>query len=96
MGRKIADIKKGKLSADIFVREIENYVCDIIKDNYTVTIENNSIETVNICPQCGGKMILKKGKYGKFQTFLIIQSVSIFKKENWKIKRTFYKKATIK
>lgn len=65
---KIADIKKGKLCANIFVREIENYVCDIIKDNYAVTIENNPIETGNICPQCGEKMILKKGKYGKFES----------------------------
>lgn len=64
---KIADIKKGRLSANIFVREIENYVCDIIKDNYTVKIENNPIETGNICPRCGGKMILKKSKYGEFE-----------------------------
>ena len=75
------------MSANVFIREIENYVCDIIKDNYTVTIENNPIEKGNICPQCGGKMILKKVNMENLKPVLIIQSVSIFERGNWKIKQ---------
>ena len=66
--QKISDIKNGKLDDNVFIKEIEEYVCSVVSKKETdpeIKIQNN--ETGNICPECGAKLIIKEGKYGKFE-----------------------------
>lgn len=65
---QIAEIKNGKRTADLFIHDIENYVKQVISENYDSDKANDSSkETGNICPECGSRMIIKHSKYGEFE-----------------------------
>lgn len=65
---QIAEIKNGKRTSDRFIRDIENYVKQVISENYDSDKTNDSSkETGNFCPECGSRMIIKHSKYGEFE-----------------------------
>lgn len=66
--KQIAEIKKGNLNADVFIKNIEDYICTVIKEYYTNSASLNTVnETGNICPNCGSPLVMKHGKYGDFE-----------------------------
>lgn len=66
--KQIAEIKKGNLNADVFIKNIEDYICTVIKEYYTNSASlNTANETGNICPNCGSPLVMKHGKYGDFE-----------------------------
>lgn len=66
--KQIAEIKKGNLKADVFVKNIEDYICSTVNKYYTPSVSSNIAEgTGNICPDCGSPLVMRHGKYGDFE-----------------------------
>lgn len=63
---KLTDISKGKLNKDVFLREINNYSKDIVKEikNSDNKFKHDNL-TRNRCPECGKYMLEVNGKKGK-------------------------------
>ncbi|MCR1960762.1 DNA topoisomerase III [Thomasclavelia cocleata] len=67
---QIAEIKNGNVKSDVFVKHIEDYVCDVIKNNYKQkdsVVRKELEKTGNICPECGSALVIRQGKYGAFE-----------------------------
>ena len=64
--RKLADISKGKLRQDRFLKEIRDYTCEIVNEVKTGTgIFRHDNLTNKICPNCGKKLLAVNGKNSK-------------------------------
>ncbi|WP_122638563.1 DNA topoisomerase III [Romboutsia sp. Marseille-P6047] len=63
---KLNHISKGKLSKDVFLKEINNYSKDIVKEikNSDNKFKHDNL-TRNKCPECGKYMLEVNGKKGK-------------------------------
>ena len=61
--KKLADISKGKLKQDTFLKEIRNYTCEIVDEIKTGngTFRHDNI-TNKICPNCGKRLLAVNGK----------------------------------
>ena len=64
--RKLADISKGKLRQDRFLKEIRDYTCEIVNEvkTGTGTFRHDNL-TNKICPNCGKKLLAVNGKNSK-------------------------------
>ena len=64
--KKLADISKGKLRQDRFLKEIRNYTCEIVDEikTGTGTFRHDNL-TNKICPNCGKKLLAVNGKNSK-------------------------------
>ena len=63
---KLANIAKGKMSQESFLREIRGYACDIVEEIKTGdgTFRHENL-TSKSCPQCGKKLLAVNGKNSK-------------------------------
>lgn len=61
--KKLADISKGRLKQDTFLKEIRNYTCEIVDEIKTGngTFRHDNI-TNKICPNCGKRLLAVNGK----------------------------------
>ena len=61
--KQLADISKGKLKQDTFLKEIRNYTCEIVDEIKTGngTFRHDNI-TNKICPNCGKRLLAVNGK----------------------------------
>lgn len=67
---QIAEIKKGKIKSNVFVKQIEDYVCEVIKNYYKPkdTISRKEVKkSGNVCPECGGALVIRQGRFGTFE-----------------------------
>ncbi|EJW98799.1 DNA topoisomerase 3 [gut metagenome] len=64
--RKLSDIAKGKMKQESFLKEIEGYTCEIVKEIKTGdgTFRHDNL-TNKICPQCGKRLLAVNGKNSK-------------------------------
>ncbi|MDO5345812.1 MAG: DNA topoisomerase III [Lachnospiraceae bacterium] len=63
---KLADIAKGKLRQDVFLKEIRAYTCEIVEEIRTGqgSFRHENL-TNKICPQCGKRLLSVNGKNSK-------------------------------
>ena len=64
--KKLADISKGKLRQDRFIKDIRQYTCEIVDEVKTGsgTFRHDNL-TNKICPDCGKKLLAVNGKNSK-------------------------------
>ena len=64
--KKLADISKGKLHQDRFLKDIRKYTCEIVDEVKTGsgTFRHDNL-TNKICPDCGRKLLAVNGKNSK-------------------------------
>ena len=64
--KKLADISKGKLRQDRFLKDIRKYTCEIVDEVKTGsgTFRHDNL-TNKICPNCGKKLLAVNGKNSK-------------------------------
>lgn len=68
--KQIAEIKKGKIKSNVFVKQIEDYVCEVIKNYYKPkdTISRKEVKkSGNVCPECSGALVIRQGRFGTFE-----------------------------
>lgn len=64
--RKLADISRGKMRQEAFLKEIRGYTCEIVQEikNGEGTFRHDNI-TNKICPRCGKRLLAVNGKNSK-------------------------------
>ena len=64
--RKLSDISKGKMKKADFIREINDYTCEIVEEikGGEKTFRHDNL-TNKICPQCGKRLLAVNGKNSK-------------------------------
>lgn len=64
--RKLADISRGKMRQEAFLKEIRDYTCEIVQEikNGEGTFRHDNI-TNKICPRCGKRLLAVNGKNSK-------------------------------
>ena len=85
---QIADIKKGNLNADNFIKNIENYVNEVIGENYKPqerAVKKQETATGEKCPMCGETMVIKHGQYGDFEACSNFPNCKYIKRNEKKI-----------
>lgn len=74
--RQLASIKYAKTQTTLSVEDMERFYAQLLQLKGATTVsEQEHIDNIHeaqakiakgICPRCGGKLILRKGQYGKF------------------------------
>jgi DNA topoisomerase-1 len=81
MESMLDQISEGQLDGSQTVCDFYEFFTPIVQDAETKMDKIPDLETGELCPQCGSKMVYKKGKYGKFEACSNFPTCKYIKKD---------------